>query len=82
MQLNFEHHENFCLPWNFLESTLYIFLNFLYGMMALAKCVFNAISFKVFEYPEITVPEQGLKNDSWNFSMPLLQLKPYARSKV
>ena len=29
--------------------------------MALVKCDFNELSFIVFEYPEITVPEQGLK---------------------
>ena len=31
-------------------------------MKASAKCVVNALSVKVLEYPEITIPEQGLKN--------------------
>ena len=31
-------------------------------MMDLAKCVIKDLSIKVLEYPEITNPEQGLKN--------------------
>ena len=30
-------------------------------MMALAKSVINDLSVEVLEYPEITIPEQGLK---------------------
>ena len=30
-------------------------------MMSLAKCVINDLSVQVLEYPEITIPEQGLK---------------------
>ena len=30
-------------------------------MLALAKCVINDLSVEVLEYPEITIPEQGLK---------------------
>ena len=30
-------------------------------MMALAKCFINDLSVEVLEYPEITIPEQGLK---------------------
>ena len=30
-------------------------------MMALAKCASNDLSVEVLEYPEITIPEQGLK---------------------
>ena len=41
-------------------SMKYIFLNVLYGMMALAICVFVDLSIDVLEYPEITSPEQGL----------------------
>ena len=30
-------------------------------MMALAKCASNDLSVKVLEYPEMIIPEQGLK---------------------
>ena len=35
-------------------------------MLALAKRFINDLSVKVLEYPEITIPEQGLKNDEQN----------------
>ena len=39
----------------------YIFLYVLYGMIALAICVFVDLAIDVLEYPEIISPEQGLK---------------------
>ena len=34
-------------------------------MMALAKCASNDLSVLVLEYPEIIIPEQGLKKLNW-----------------
>ena len=32
-------------------------------MMALAKCVIKDLSVKLLEYPEMAIPEQGLKRN-------------------
>ncbi len=43
-------------------STIYMFLNFLYGSIAWAKVVSKYSTVFCLEYPETTSPEHGLKN--------------------
>ena len=54
--------------------------------MALPSSVPNDFSFRVWEYifleyPEITSPEQGLRNDSENYSMNQKIFKPDANAR-
>ena len=53
----------YCLPLNSPdESKVYIFLNLLYGSIALSRYdVDVCMSVDLLEYPETTRPEQGLK---------------------
>ena len=53
-----------CLPLKApVLSTIYIFLNFLYGLIVCSKYdVLQNLSVDLFEYPETASPEQGLKD--------------------